>query len=62
MMTTKYLIVRADGTVRVTTRWPNLRVDEVAYRLRIEIPVAWGKVAGNIDITMPPPPGAEVEL
>lgn len=61
-MVTKYLVIRADGTARVTTRWPSLRTDEVAYRLRIEIPAGWGRIAGNIDVTMPPPPGAEVEV
>lgn len=57
----RFLIVRADGTCRVTTRRPSLRQDEVAYRLNVNVPDAWGKVKGDIDITLPEPPPALVD-
>jgi len=55
-----YLVIRADGTVRAGIR-PRIGKDEVAYRLNIFIPPSWGAVAGDIDITLPEPPTAEVE-
>jgi hypothetical protein len=54
----QYLVIRADGEARVVRKARRLRVDEVAYRLRVRIPNAWGEVAGEIDVTMPPPPDA----
>lgn len=59
-----YLIVRADQTVRVTKRWPNLRRDEVAFRLDINFPSQpWGHIQSeNLKVDLPdqPPPSVEV--
>ena len=49
----RWLIVRAGGECRVTSRYPNLRLDEVAFRLKITVPVMWGTVAGDINLTVP---------
>lgn len=54
----QYLVLRANGEARVVRKARRLRVDEVAYRLRVRIPLAWGEVAGDIELTMPPPPDA----
>lgn len=60
MNVVRYLIVRADGDTRVTTRSPRLRLDEVAFRLNVSIPPAWGHVQPEvISIEMPEPPVAE---
>ena len=54
---TKYLIVRADGECRITTRRPTLRWDEIAFRINVMIPDGWGAIqADAIDIAMPEPP------
>ena len=53
-----YLIVRADGNMRVIKRLSSLGADEIAYRVNVTIPDAWGRVNGSIDITMPEPPEA----
>lgn len=53
----RFLVVRADGDVRVVARRPRLRPDEVAYRLNVTIPPAWGRLAeGAISIDLPEPP------
>lgn len=51
----RYLVVKADGSVRVGIR-PRCKADEVMYQLDIKIPDSWGKVAGTIPITVPEPP------
>lgn len=51
----RFLVVRADGDVRVVTRQPRLRLDEFAYRVRVTIPDSWAAIVGDIDITMPEP-------
>ncbi len=53
-----YLIVRADGTMRVIKRFSSIGSDEIAYRVNVTIPEAWGRVNGSIDIAMPEPPEA----
>jgi hypothetical protein len=53
-----YLVIRADGSARIVSRTPNLRADEIAYRLRIAMPPGWGSLAsGEIKVTLPDPPG-----
>lgn len=60
--TTYYLVVPANGTPRITKSRTRLKSDEVAYRLRVTVPDAWGTIRGELAITMPEPPAAvEVE-
>lgn len=52
----RYLIVRADGQMRVVTqaRSPRLNFDEVGFRLLVTVPTAWGEVAPEtIKVTVP---------
>ncbi len=49
----RWLIVRADGTMRVTTREPSLRWDEVSFKLNVRIPPSWGYEVGTIELTIP---------
>jgi hypothetical protein len=59
----RFLIVTATGECRIVTRWPNVRVDEVAYRLNITIPDAWGRLLSvdqSIDVTLPEPPDVSI--
>lgn len=56
---TRTLVVSADGNARIlTTKYPRLGLDEVGFRLNINMPVGWGHIVGNIDIDMPEPPDA----
>jgi hypothetical protein len=50
-----YLVVRADGEVRVAKR-PRLAADEVAVALNIAMPDGWGRVIATVDVAMPEPP------
>lgn len=60
MISKKFIVVRADGNIRIvgSQRAPRLRMDEVAVPLNITIPDAWGEidVTQAITIDMPPPP------
>ena len=49
----RWLIVRADKSMRVTSRQPLLRWDEVAFRLLLTIPRGWGEEVGTVDLTIP---------
>lgn len=51
----QFLVVRADGTMRIAKRTPQLSIDEVAFELNVRIPAAWQTIAGKIDIEMPEP-------
>lgn len=55
MILRKYLIVRADGEVRVVSKTPRLSLDEFAYRLIVKIPESWASIVGQIDIELPEP-------
>lgn len=50
-----YLIIRADRTARVVTRYPSrLRLDEIAIRLNVTFPPSWGRVAANVlEVSVP---------
>lgn len=56
MKVIRYLVVRAGGDVRIVTKRPRLRWDEVAFRLEVNIPDTWGEVLGSIELDMPDPP------
>ena len=58
MTKTVYLVVRADGEVRVAKR-PRIAMDEVGVRLNIVMPPGWGTVVSSVDVTMPDPPVVE---
>lgn len=63
MIVEGYLVVRADGEMRVTKRRNPLRIDEVAFPLSVRIPHQWGRVqATTIDVEMPDPPEARVTI
>lgn len=52
-----FLVVRADRSMRLTRRYPHLRLDEIAVRLNIVFPPEWGQVMDRpVDITVPEPP------
>jgi hypothetical protein len=55
---TKYLIVSGDGSARITTRYPwHLKSNEIAYRLIINTPDAWGRLMNDkIELTLPDNP------
>lgn len=59
-----YLVVRADETMRVVSRWPSLRPDEIAFRLNVTFPTRpWGRIQdGDIAIDIPSALPPEVEL
>jgi hypothetical protein len=43
-MERRYLIIRADRSVRCVTRMPRLAMDEIAVPLRLNFPETWGRV------------------
>lgn len=53
-----YLVVRADGEIRVAKR-PRVGTDEIAVRLNLTFPEGWGSVTNEINIEMPEPPVVE---
>lgn len=58
-----FLVVKADGTMRVTKRRVRLYVDEVAFPITVTIPRTWGRVqASRIDVALPEPPEARVTV
>jgi hypothetical protein len=54
----RFLVVRANGDMRIVTRRPRLSVDEFAYRLTVNVPNAPAYL-GDIELTVPewPKPG-----
>lgn len=53
-MERRYLIIRADRSVRCVTRMPRLAMDEIAVPLRLNFPDGWGKVQpGYVEIGVP---------
>jgi hypothetical protein len=61
MKTTAWLVYRArDGSLRVNTRVPRLAWDEISWRVVINIPDPWGRMAGNVEITLPESPPADI--
>lgn len=63
MIVKGYLIVRADGTFRVAKQ-PRLPLEpnEFGFRLSVTLPDAWGKVIGDIDVTVPDTVIPEIEI
>lgn len=58
-----FLIVRGDGTMRVAKRRPNLKLDEMAFPIFVEIPRTWGRVQpSRIDVQLPEPPESRVTV
>lgn len=58
-----YLVVRADGSMRVVKTSPRLSIDEVAFPVTVTIPRTWGRVQPtSIEVTMPEPPDALVTV
>ena len=47
-----FLVIKADRSMRVAKR-PRLSADEIAVQINLTFPKDWGKVVGNIDITVP---------
>lgn len=63
MRLSAYLVVRADGEMRVTKKRVNLRIDEVAFPLNVTVPQMWGRVqTTTIDVVLPEPPEARVSV
>ena len=58
-----YLVVRADGSMRITKKRNRLALDEVAFPLTVTIPRQWGQVQPtSIDVALPEPPEARVTV
>lgn len=58
-----FLVVRADGSMRVTRTRVRLNIDEVAFPLTVSIPHTWGQVQRtSIDVSLPEPPDAIVTV
>lgn len=56
----RFLVIRANGDVRLVQRRPSLDMDEIAVPLVIHIPDGWARVVEDqIDIHMPGPPSIE---
>ncbi len=56
-----FLVVRADGSMRITKKRVTLNIDEVAFPLTVTIPKTWGRVQRtSIDVALPEPPEARV--
>ena len=49
----RWLIVRADETMRVVSRQPSLLWNEVAFRLKLTVPDGWGKLVGTVELEIP---------
>lgn len=45
----QYLIVRANGDMRVIQRFPALAWDEVAFPIIVSFPDTWGKVRTSLE-------------
>lgn len=63
MQVRRWLIVRADGDMRVVQRFPSgkLRHDEVAFKIVVEMPDAWGRIQHTeLHVDMPEPPTVEM--
>lgn len=39
--------------MRMLQRDPNLRWDEVAFRVRVRVPKLWGRMVGDINLEVP---------
>lgn len=60
---TGFLVVRADGSMRMTKKRVRLGIDEVAFPVTVTIPRMWGRVqATSIELTMPEPPESRVTI
>lgn len=58
-----YLVVKANGEMRVTVRRPRLTLAEVAFPITVSIPRTWGRVQPvEIELVMPEPPEAFVTV
>lgn len=58
-----FLVVRADGSMRITKKRAALRLNEVAFPLSVNIPTTWGRVqTSTIEVVMPEPPEARVTI
>jgi hypothetical protein len=54
-----WLVVRADGSLRINSKNPTSRLalDEIAVPIEVRIPAGWGKAqATGITVQMPEPP------
>lgn len=54
-----WMIVRADGSIRINSKNPagRLSIDEISVPIEVNIPDAWGKTRqASIVIDMPEPP------
>lgn len=49
---TAYLVIRADRIMRIAKR-PRLSWDETAIKLNVVFPDGWGKVSGELNLTLP---------
>lgn len=58
-----YLVYRAhDESLRVVTRNPSLRWDEVAFKVEVNVPDPWGRIAGAVVIDLPEGGPAVIEV
>lgn len=67
MATTKqcWLVFRmGDQSLRVLTgkRAPALNWDEIAWQVKLKVPEPWGRVQGDVEITLPDSPPPEIVI
>ena len=63
MKVTGYLVVKANGSLRVVKTRPTLAFDEMAFQLNVTIPTTWGAFASQkIEVVLPDPPEPIVEV
>lgn len=60
----RYLVVHPSGEMRVTVRTPQLRMSEVAFKVRLSVPDSpYGKVMSTpIQVALPEQPTPEVAI
>jgi hypothetical protein len=48
-----YLVIKANQTMRVVRRLPDLSQGEVAIRLNLIFPDTWGRIVDTVEVTIP---------
>ena len=48
-----YLVIKANQTMRVVRRLPDLSQGEVAIRLNLNFPDTWGRIVDTVEVTIP---------
>jgi hypothetical protein len=49
-------------SMRTTKSRPNLSWDEIAWTVKLSVPAPWGRIAGEVEITLPEGPPPEIKV